>query len=149
MGLLFSKTTLDAVTRSVSMSEKRHRGELRVIIEGQMPLLLLIRDISPRQRATLLFRQHVVSKTAERCGVMIYLQVADRCIEILADEGIAAKVPQNEWEAICLDMSDAFRKGSWHAGILEAVDRVGELLVQHFPADKANPNELPDTPLVI
>jgi uncharacterized membrane protein len=73
----------------------------------------------------------------------------DRRVEILADRGIAARVAQAEWDGICREMEDSFRRGEWRHGALQAVTRAGELLARHFPAGESNPNELPDQPLVL
>lgn len=149
MARYFPQATLDAITCAVAVSEQTHRGELRVIIEGALPLSLLIRGISPRQRAGMLFKQLGVAATTEHCGVLLYLQVIDRRIEIIADTGISASVPATEWAAICDEMAQAFRHAAWRDGILTAVARTGALLAQHFPAHTAKPNELPDPPLLI
>jgi uncharacterized membrane protein len=77
------------------------------------------------------------------------VQLLDRRVEILADRGIAARVPQAEWDAICRAMESSFRGGGWRSGALLAVARATELLTQHFPAGNSNPNELPDQPLVL
>ena len=65
------------------------------------------------------------------------------------DRGIAAKVPQAEWDAICREMEQAFRAGRWRQGALAAVARAGELLSAHFPPGTHNPNELPDAPVTL
>lgn len=109
----------------------------------------LWRDLSSRQRAVELFAQQRVWDTAENTGILIYVQLVDRKVEILADRGIAARVPQAEWDAICRAMEANFRRGEWRQGALLAVTRAGELLTKHFPSGASNPNELPDQPLVL
>jgi uncharacterized membrane protein len=96
-----------------------------------------------------LFSQLRVWDTDENSGILIYLQLVDHRVEILADRGIAARVPQAEWDAICRAMEASFRRGEWRQGALQAVARAGELLARHFPAGVSNPNELPDQPLVL
>jgi len=81
--------------------------------------------------------------------VLIYVQLVDRCVEILADRGIAAKVPQAEWDAICRSMEMAFKSGDYRGGALAAIRRAGELLAQYFPAGDRNPNELPNQPILL
>jgi uncharacterized membrane protein len=87
--------------------------------------------------------------TEENSGILIYVELADRRVEILADRGIAARVPQAEWDAICREMEEAFRAGQWRQGALAAVAHAGALLAEHFPAGERNPNELPDRPLML
>jgi len=145
----FARDDLTAIGDAIAACEKSHRGELRFVVEGPLPLSALWRDVSPRDRAVELFAQLRVWDTAENSGILIYVQLLDRRVEILADRGIAASVPQAEWDAICREMEACFARGEWRAGALRAVSRAGELLASHFPAGAANPNELPDQPLVI
>lgn len=146
---VFARADLAAIGAAVSASEAVHRGELRFLVEGPMPVSALRRDESPRQRAIELFARQRVWDTEENSGILIYVQLVDRRVEILADRGIAAKVPQAEWDAICRGMEQAFRAGQWREGALAAVARASELLAVHFPVGGRNPNELPDQPLML
>jgi len=145
----YSRADLAAIGDAVAAGEKSHRGELRFVVEGPLPLSALWRGMSARERAVSVFAAQRVWDTAENSGILIYVQLVDRKVEILADRGIAARVPQAEWDAICRAMEACFRRGEWRQGALQAVTRAGELLAQHFPAGEANPNELPDQPLVL
>ena len=146
---VFSAADLVTIGQAIAASEKGHRGELRFVVESGLSPAALWRDTSPRQRAAELFAVERVWDTEENSGILIYVELADRRVEILADRGIAARVPQAEWDAICLAMEASFRRGEWRQGALQAVMRAGELLARHFPAGVSNPNELPDQPLVI
>ena len=86
---------------------------------------------------------------AENTGVLVYLLLADHDVEIVADRGISVKVAQAEWQAICATMQEAFRAGRFEAGAIAGVHAIADLLEKHFPAGAANPNELPDRPLLI
>lgn len=145
----FSAADLAAIGAAIAAGETSHRGELRFVVEGSLPLSALWRDLSARQRAVDLFAALRVWDTEENSGVLIYVQLADRRVEILADRGIAARVAQQEWNAICREMEKSFSDGQWRGGALRAVTRAGELLANHFPAGDHNPNELPDQPLVL
>jgi uncharacterized membrane protein len=146
---VFSPDDLAAIGGAVAACEKSHRGELRFVVEGPLPVSALWHDQSPRARAVELFSRQRVWDTAENSGILIYVQLVDRKVEILADRGIAARVPQAEWDAICRAMEASFRGGEWRRGALRAVARAGALLASHFPARNHNPNELPDQPLVL
>lgn len=146
---VFSAADLAAVEQAIAASELRHCGELRFVVEAGLSPVALWRDTSPRQRAAELFAAERVWDTAENSGILIYVELADRRVEILADRGIAARVPQGEWDAICREMEQSFRAGQWRQGALAAVARAGELLAEHFPAGERNPNELPDRPLML
>ncbi len=146
---VFVRGDLAVIGDAIAASEKSHRGELRFVVEAAMPLAALWRDQSPRARAVDLFSTLRVWDTEENSGILIYVQLVDRRVEILADRGIAALVPQAEWDAICRSMEAAFKAGDYRNGALAAIQRAGELLVEHFPKDERNPNELSDQPVVI
>ncbi len=146
---VFAADDLAAIGAAVAASETAHRGELRFVVEGPLPMAQLWRDTSPRARAVELFARLGVWDTAENSGILIYVQLVDHRVEILADRGIAACVPQAEWDAICRAMEVDFRAGAWRQGALRAVARAGDLLATHFPAGERNPNELADKPLML
>ena len=137
------------VEDAIRRSERLHEGELRFAVEGGLGLMSLVRGITPRQRALEAFSRLRVWDTERNSGVLIYLQLVDRDLEIVADRGIAAKVPQAAWDAICRRMEAAFRAGQLEAGALGGIEAVTALLVEHFPPGADNPNELPDRPVVL
>jgi len=143
----FPAPALAKIEQAVKSSERAHRGEIRFAIEGALHLHAL--RLSTRQRARQVFSELGVWDTAENSGVLIYVQLVDRRIEIVADRGIAAKVAQAEWEAICRTMERSFRQNHYEAGALEAIQAVTGILARHFPAGAVNPNELPDKPAVL
>jgi len=145
----FGRVLVDEIGGAVAASESRHRGELRFVVEGPLPIAEAWSGVSARQRAAELFASQGVWDTEENSGILIYVQLVDRRVEILADRGIAARVPQAEWDAICRAMEAAFKAGDYRGGALAAVARAGGLLVEHFPAGANNPNELSDQPLVL
>ena len=145
----FGTALVDEIGVAVVEAEAGQRGEIRFVVEGPLPVAYLRQGVTVRCRAVDLFATLGVWDTEENTGVLIYVQLVDRKVEIIADRGIAAKVPQAEWEAICRGMETAFRVGDYRAGALAAIQRIGALLTEHFPADVRNPNELPDRPLVL
>ena len=134
---------------AVEVAEAGQRGEIRFVVEGPLPFAELWHGRSARQRAADVFGSLGVWDTEGNSGVLIYVQLVDRRVEVLADRGIAARVGQAEWDAICRSMEAAFKLGEYRSGALAAIQRAGELLTEHFPAGKQNPNELPDQPVVI
>ena len=146
---VFTRSDLAAIGDAIAAGEASHRGELRFVVEGPLPLSALWQRLSPRDRAVELFSQLRVWDTEENCGILIYVQLVDHRVEILADRGIAALVPQAEWDTICRAMENSFREDRWRQGAEQAVTSASELLCRHFPASGYNPNELPDSPLVL
>ena len=145
----FPRATLATIGRAVAEQEKRHRGELRVVIEGGLPLQALIAGRSARERAMEHFVRLRVWDTDDNAGVLIYLLLADRQVEIVADRGIHARVGDTAWETICGVMQQEFAAGRFEAGVASGLASISDLLSAHFPAAGANPNELPDAPVVI
>jgi uncharacterized membrane protein len=146
----FPLTVLAAIERAVAQQEKRHRGELRVVIEGGLPLPALIAGRTARERAIEQFTRLRVWDTEDNAGVLIYLLLADRRVEIVADRGIHACVGATAWETISGAMQQEFAAGRFEAGMLTGLSSVSDLLAQHFPARPGdNLNELPDAPLVV
>jgi uncharacterized membrane protein len=143
----FPPKTLRAIEHAVKESERRHRGEIRFALEaGLSPAHL---PISTRARARQVFAQLGVWDTEENSGVLVYVQLVDRRIEIVADRGIAQRVAQAEWDAVCRAMEHAFRRGEYEAGAVEAIGAITAILARHFPAGPGNRNELPDKPVVL
>ena len=147
---LLGTEALQRIAERVAASERRHSGEIRVCIEAGLPLSYLRRDASPRERAVAMFGKLRVWDTEDNNGVLIYLLLAERGIEIVADRGLNRHVDAAQWTAIAGMLATALQKGQPEAGIDAAIEAVDALLVRHFPlADgQANPNELPDAPVM-
>jgi len=145
----FGPALLAEIGAAVEAAEASQRGEIRFVVEGPLPWADLRHGRSARQRAGELFGRLGVWDTEENSGVLIYVQLVDRRIEIVADRGIGAKVAQAQWDSVCRRMEKAFRGGQYEAGALAAMDEITALLAQHFPPRSDNPNELPDKPVVL
>jgi len=145
----FSKSALDQIERAIGASEKTHSGELRFALEASLEPLDVLRGRSARDRALELFATLRVWDTEENSGVLVYLQMVDHRIEIVADRGINRRVAQSEWDAICRRMEAAFRAGRFESGAIDAVGEITQLLARHFPPGEVNPDELPDRPVII
>jgi uncharacterized membrane protein len=145
----FPRATLDAIETAVGASEKRHGGEIRFVVENSLPALAAWRGMSGRERALDVFSTLRVWDTEHNSGVLIYLLLADHDIEIVADRGIAARVDPAAWEAIAHTMEAAFRAGDFQSGALAGIERVSELLAEHFPSPHANPDELGNRPVIL
>jgi uncharacterized membrane protein len=141
---------LERLTAQVADSERRHTGEIRIYVEAGLPMSYLWRGATPRERAIAMFGKLGVWDTEQNNGVLIYLLLAERAIEIVADRGLSRHVSDAEWQRIVQEMSAAFAAGRYEEGLLAAIAAVDALLVRHFPAGaaSANPNELPDAPVL-
>lgn len=144
-----SPQVLHRLGSHVSASERLHTGQIRVIAEASLPWSYLRRHASPRERAIMLFSKYRVWDTEHNNGVLIYLLLADRDVEVVADRGIHAKVGSQEWEKICRKMETAFKQANYEGGVVSGIQAVTQHLVKHFPASGAGQNELPDKPVVL
>lgn len=145
----FPVETLKAIEDEIAASERLHRGELRFVVEAGLSFAELWRGTTARQRALDVFADLHVWDTEDNSGVLIYVLLADRQVEILADRGINRKVGEAAWQAICRAMEAAFRDDRFHAGALAGVQAITQLLAAHFPAQEANQDELPNTAIII
>ena len=146
----FSASVLDAVQKAIAAGEQQHQGQVCFAIEGALPLRELARGRSPRARAQEVFAHLRVWDTEHNSGVLIYVLLADHAIEIVADRGIAARVAQSEWQALCDRMRDRFAGGDYERGAVEGVSAASAILARHFPADgSVKANELPDRPVLL
>ncbi|WP_305822517.1 TPM domain-containing protein [Massilia brevitalea] len=145
----FPDATLEAVAQAITAGERTHRGEVRFIVEKALPADEIWDGVSNRQRALALFADYGVWDTEDNCGVLIYVNLADHKVDIVADRGIDRKIDSSTWQTVCRTMTDGFRRGEFHQAALAAVEQVNSLLREHFPANGERPNELPDRPLMI
>ena len=146
---VFPRRSLTAVEQAIKASEAAHVGEIRFVVEGALDGTPLFKGQSARERAIDVFSQLRIWDTEHNNGVLIYLLLADRDVEIVADRGIHAKVGSGEWETICRKMEAAFKKANYEGGVVSGIQAVTQHLVKHFPASGAGQNELPDKPVVL
>lgn len=141
------------LSRRIAASEARHSGEIRVCVEAALPLSYLWRlgERSPlallaRERAVSWFGRLGVWDTQDNNGVLIYLLLAERRIEIVADRGLASRVPHGHWQAVVDRLAGHLQRGAFEEGLTQALEEVSALLVEHFATGPGvpNANELPD-----
>lgn len=145
----FPRSALARIEQAIRTSEKTHDGELRFAVEAGLDFPRLLKGVTPRQRACQVFAQLGVWDTAHNSGVLIYLQLVDRRLEIVADRGINAKVDQGAWDAICRRMEESFRAGRFEEGALQGIEAITALLARHFPPRGPNADELGNRPVVL
>lgn len=134
--------SLARIAAAIQASEAHHHGEIRFVVEATLDLMAVWRGLTVRERALEVFGRERVWDTEASNGVLIYLLLAERDIEIVADRGYADKVTAEAWESICQEMEAAFRAGRFEDGALKAIERLDSLMRVHFPLTGANPNEI-------
>ena len=142
-------SALRVIETAIRDSESGHYGEIRFAVEAALDARSLLRGKTPRERAVEVFSQLRVWDTERNNGVLIYLLLADRRVEILADRGIHRDVGEAGWAAICRQMEQAFRQGRFEQGAVAGIQAVAGHLTRHYPAGGSNENELPDKPVIL
>jgi uncharacterized membrane protein len=145
----FPGAVLERIEKTIAAGERTHAGQVRFVVEAALPLHRVLRGESPRERALEVFGRLRIWDTEENCGVLVYLLLADRAVEIVADRGIHRRVGDAPWQAICERMERAYRERKFEEGAVAGIEAISALLAQHFPRAAPVQNELPDRPLVL
>ncbi|MES2547469.1 MAG: TPM domain-containing protein [Pseudomonadota bacterium] len=145
----FSASALNRIEKAIQQSEQLHAGEIRFVVEACLHPMEILGKKTPKRRALELFGRFNIWDTAQNNGVLIYLLLADRDVEIVADRGIHQYVGNDGWDAICHAMELQFRQGNFEAGVLQGLDEISRLLQKHYPADADKTNELSNKPIIL
>jgi uncharacterized membrane protein len=145
----FPPPALVRIEQSIADGERRHSGQVCVAVEGALPPLRVLRRLTPRERALEVFGLLRVWDTEENAGVLIYVLLADRDVEIVADRGIDRKVGTVAWQSICSRMESAFAQRRYADAVVQGIDDVSVLLAAHYPRTAETRNELSDKPFVL
>ncbi|MGL6042184.1 MAG: TPM domain-containing protein, partial [Deefgea sp.] len=100
----FGQGLANNLAQTITQAEQGHRGEIRLVVESSLPSALIWQDTTPRARAIDWFSQLRVWDTEGNTGILLYLLLAENKLELVADRGIANKVPQAQWDAICTQL---------------------------------------------
>jgi len=145
----FPEASLAAIEAAIGAGERTHRGQLCVAIEAALPPGRVWGATTPRDRAIEVFGLLRVWDTEENAGVLVYVLLADRDVEIVADRSIHRLVGDEYWQAQCAVMEAEARAGRLGIGVLKAVEAISATLAAHFPREGAGPNEIPDRPTLL
>jgi len=144
----FPATALAAIEAAITATERLHSGEIRVVLETRLDADDLWRGTTPRERAIALFAQHRVWDTELDNGVLIYVLMADRDVEIVADRGFNGRVTAQQWDEVCRTIEGGFRRGDFVPGLQAGIAAAGELIARHYPWQASDRNELPNAPIL-
>jgi hypothetical protein len=145
----FPTATMRRIRDVIAEGERGHAGELCLAIEARQSPWSVLSGVAPRDRAERVFSLLRVWDTQDNSGVLLYLQLAERRVELLADRGISARVDAAAWHEICTAFAREMQGGDAAQAVLACLGRINSLLVEHFPAAQDNPRELPDDPVVL
>jgi uncharacterized membrane protein len=142
----FPADSLSLIEKAIEESEKSHDGEIRFAVEAALHPAQLWRGVTARERAIAVFSELGVWDTERNNGVLIYLLLADREVEIVADRGFNGKVAADEWERVCRRMEAALREGRHADAVIAGIEALSSIVARPFPPVAADRNELPDAP---
>ena len=146
----FSTHDRDQITHAVQQAELGHSGEIQVVIEARLPSHLAYRHTT-YSRACQLFAELGVWDTALNSGVLLYLNLCERRIELLFDRGLQQAASQEMWDQICNQMIELIQHEQYLKAIQIGVEQIGKIL-QYFYAQQpavTNVNELGDEPILL
>ena len=146
----FPEALLEEMTQAIASGERTHLGEIRFAVESRLSPWMVLESVDAAMRARQVFAQLQVWDTEHNTGILFYVSMAEKRIEIVADRGIASRVAQAEWDDICTRMRGSYASGRWREGSLAGIAAAHALLQRHFPSDGTeNPDELPDRPVLL
>lgn len=146
---VFPTATLDAIKAAIAQGEQMHRAEICLIIEPALPWRAVLNNTPTRRRAIELFTEYRIWDTEENCGLLLYINLADRRVEVVVDRGVGKLVPADEWRAICCTLTVRFKQGDFHYSVIDAVVQANRLLEQRYPDVGNGPNQLSDSPILL
>lgn len=145
----FPEATLQAIQEVITEGEKLHRAEVQLIVEPSLPLSEIWEGTSSRERAIDLFSLHRIWDTEENSGILIYIDLADHQVEIVADRGIDHITTSDEWASVCRTMTSGFAQGSYQDSVIAALKLLNDILHDHLPDTENLPNQLPNRPIIL
>lgn len=145
----FPRDSLEKIQQTIAEGERMHRAEVRLIVEPALAFDDALAGMSARERARELFAQYGIWDTEENCGILVYLNLADHKVEIVADRAVNRLLTAVDWAAVCKTMTEGFARGEYHAGMVAGLKQLNDLLAAQLPADGSRPNQLSNRPLVL
>ncbi|KAA8733304.1 hypothetical protein F4V57_08755 [Acinetobacter qingfengensis] len=147
---LLNAAQCQQIATAIAAAENGHRGEIQIIIEGSLPSLIAL-DTNVRQRAEQLFAEYRVWDTEFNSGILIYINLCEKKLELVADRGIHQAVHATCWDEICQKMLPYFKQQQYVDGLCFGIEQIGEKLATFYADNQADPkgNELSDLPKLL
>jgi uncharacterized membrane protein len=155
----FPPAALDAIAKLIAQGEATHDAEIKLIIETTPCRAALHRrshhqggsgqGSAARARANELFAEYRIWDTENNSGVLVYLNLADRKVEIVADRGVNRVLATADWHAVCRRITDGFKSGEFDAGVLAALRHLNERLANQYPPRPPSHDQISPAPVVL
>jgi uncharacterized membrane protein len=146
---IFPAATLAAIQATIAEGEAIHRAEIRLVVEPSHNLAIVLSGMTSRQRAAELFTLYRIWDTEENCGVLIYINLADHQVEIIADRGITRLISAADWQAVCTTMTNGFAQGNYHDSVIAGIRQLNTLVQKYFPEGRPQFNQLSNQPILL
>ncbi len=145
---LLTTANQDAFARAIADAEQGHRGEIMLIIEPHLPISTAFHQTC-QERANELFALHRVWDTENNTGILVYINLCEHYLHIVADRGICAKTLNTTWQTLCQTALSTIKQGDFALGVCTLIQELGALLQTHFPSDDDFGNELLNHPIYL
>lgn len=146
---VFPDPDLNVIEAAIKESESQHSAQIQFVVEHGLNIFQIVRGVTARMRAAELFSELGVWNTEHNSGVLVYVLLAERDFEIIADRGVSAHVSPEEWARICATMEASFRTGQFREGVVSGISEITQHLTRLYPRNPNTPNELSDRPLTL
>jgi uncharacterized membrane protein len=145
----FDRQDQHAITQAVTRAEQGHIGEIQVVIEGHIPAHQAYSQ-NTYARAQQLFAELGVWDTEHNSGVLLYLNLCERSVEIVIDRGIKKLTEQQVWQEICESMLIALKQGQYRDAVVNGVLEIGAVLGKFYDDVRLDEkNEISDLPVIL
>lgn len=144
---LLAPTGAAAITEAVRVTERTTSAQIKVVVEAALDVAPLFRGQTARERSLEVFGLERVWDTSANNGILLYLLVAERDAEIVADRGFNGVVAPEEWSDLCNALTREIASTGFVPAIVQAVERIGTIATRTFPVTESG-NELRDELLV-
>lgn len=145
----FNQQDQHAIAEAVKIAEQGHIGEIQVVIEAYIPASNAYYQ-DTYARAKQLFAEIGVWDTEFNSGVLLYINLCDKKVEILIDRGIKKATTQESWNAICESMIQTMKQQKYREAVVNGVNEIGRLLDLYYDGQTIDiENELSNRPILI
>jgi uncharacterized membrane protein len=140
----FSQDDLDLIQKSLDRAEAVSRGEIVLSVRKNKKFLEKL--YSNHELALKDFDSLKVYNTKEKTGILIFIIFDERYYDIIADEGIFEKIPDEIWNQLEANLKKSFSEKKYSEGLLDIIDRMSNILEKEFPdlQDSINEDEIDD-----
>jgi uncharacterized membrane protein len=137
-----SEEDLTAIEDKIAEVERKTSGEIRVSVRAKRNLLEKL--YKPHELAVREFERLGMADTKQKTGILLFIIFEEHFYDILADEGIYQKIPEEVWSGLEEKLKEEFRNGNYLRGIIHSIERMGWILEKEFPAKPGDVDELKD-----